>query len=322
MRIRTQFIMTLLLFVVILVGISASVIITNQRVEEAGEEENIANSVAQGASELTYLANDYVIYRESQQMERWQNRFTSFSGDIARLQANNPEQQALIRSIQADSQRFQDVFDSVVSAVGSPSQSQGAIDPALLRVSWSRIAVQGQALVSDASRLSQIFDNQAHELQRTNMIVVNVLIALFLVYLLTNYLTIQRRVLRGVAKLQAGTAVIGAGNLDFRIQEERNDEIGGLSRAFNRMTASLKDTILTKTELEREIAKRNEVEEELRVSNEHLQAQTVEMEEEIFERNKAEDALRQSEEKYRSLNFTMNEGVSLHEIIYDNLVRQ
>jgi PAS domain S-box-containing protein len=38
----------------------------------------------------------------------------------------------------------------------------------------------------------------------------------------------------------------------------------------------------------------------------------------ITERKGAEESLRQSEEKYRSLNFSMNEGVSLHEIICDN----
>jgi PAS domain S-box-containing protein len=37
----------------------------------------------------------------------------------------------------------------------------------------------------------------------------------------------------------------------------------------------------------------------------------------ITSRKIAEESLRQSEEKFRSMNFTMNEGVCLHEIIYD-----
>ena len=65
MRLRTQFIITMLLFGIILVVIAASAIITNQLVQRAGRQEGIAGSIAQGASELSYLSNDYLIYRES-----------------------------------------------------------------------------------------------------------------------------------------------------------------------------------------------------------------------------------------------------------------
>jgi hypothetical protein len=152
MRIRTQFILTMLLFGAILAAISTSVIITNQRVDTAHNQGDIAARMAQGAGELSYLANDYVIYREGQQLERWQTRFVSFSNDVASLQAGNPEKQALVRNIQANTQRLKEVFDSVVSATGgNPSQNQGgAIDPSSLQLSWSRIAVQSQALVTNA----------------------------------------------------------------------------------------------------------------------------------------------------------------------------
>ncbi len=193
MRIRTQFIMAMLLFGVILVAISTSAIIMNQKVEKANEQASIANNVAQGASDLSYLANDYLIYRESQQMKRWQTRFASFSSEVAKLQTEKLEQQALVRNIQANTQRLREVFNSVVSAVESPSQNPGgAIDPALLRVSWSRIAVQSQALISDASRLSQLFDNEASQSQKINVIVVIALIGVFIAYFLVNYLMTQR----------------------------------------------------------------------------------------------------------------------------------
>ncbi len=261
MRIRTQLIVTMLLFGIVLAAISVSAIITNQRVEKANEQDKIAGSIVQGASELSYLSNDYVIYRESQQLERWQTRFASFSSDVARLQTDEPEQQALVRNIEANTRRLKDVFDSVVAAVGSSSQNQGETnDPALLRVSWSRIAVQSQGLVSDASRLSQLLGNQVEELQRTNTIFVVALVGVFGAYFLVNYLIIQRRALKSIATLHAGTAVIGSGNLDFRIEEKRNDEIADLSRAFNRMAADLKTVTASKTDLEREIDERKRAE--------------------------------------------------------------
>ena len=165
MRIRTQFIITMLLFGIILVVIAASAIITNQKLEKTSQQEKLAANIAQGASELSYLSNDYLIYRESQQLSRWQSRFASFSNQVASLNVDKPEQQVLVRNIQANEQRLKQVFDSVASAVGGPSQNRStALDLAFLQVSWSRMAVQSQGLVSDASRLSQLLHQQMDQL--------------------------------------------------------------------------------------------------------------------------------------------------------------
>ena len=134
MRIRTQFIITMLLFGIIVVIIAASAFTTNRLTEKAKEQDRIAANIAQGASELGYLANDYLIYRESQQLKRWQSRFASLSSQVAALNVDKPEQQTLVRNIQANQQRLKEVFDSTVSAVGNTSTNQKiALDPAFIR---------------------------------------------------------------------------------------------------------------------------------------------------------------------------------------------
>ncbi|MBM2830952.1 MAG: Histidine kinase [Dehalococcoidia bacterium] len=298
MGIRSQLIMTVLLFGVVLGVVSASAIITNQQIIRSGEQEEIADSIARGAGELGYLANGYVIHRESQLLDRWHSRFTSFSSDVARLQYRNPEQQVTVRNMQANSAQLRVVFGSVASTVGSLPQNQGTIDLALLQVSWSRLEVQVQELVSDANRLSGMLHAQAEQLKQTNMLVTFIMIGVFVAYSLVNYFMTQRRVLKGIATLQAGTAVIGSGNLDFKIEEKKNDEIGYLARAFNQMTANLKDVTTTKAELEREIEERKKVEEALREHREHL--------EELVAERTAE--LSKSEERYRTTLDGMLEG--------------
>ncbi|HSJ59444.1 MAG TPA: ATP-binding protein [Anaerolineae bacterium] len=241
MRIRTQFVVTVLLFGVLLAAISASAIGTNYQVSQAGDQAALARRIAQGAGELSYLANDYVIYRESQQIERWHDRFDAFAADAAALRPGNPEEQVVALNLQNNALRLKGVFGSVVSLVESSSTGQAEpIDPTLLQVAWSRIAVQTQGLMSDASRLSQLLSSRVDRLQRTNSIVVVALITLFSAYFFFNYWLIQRRLLRSIANLQSGTAVVGAGDLDFRIEARSNDEVGDLSHAFNRMTARLR----------------------------------------------------------------------------------
>jgi len=101
-----------------------------------------------------------------------------------------------------------------------------------------------------------------------NLIIIIVFICLFALYFLINYLMIEMRTLKSLAKLQAGTAVIGTGNLDFKMDEKENDEIGTLSRAFNLMAANLKNITASKTDLEKEIDQRKRFEKELQESEE------------------------------------------------------
>ena len=173
MRIRTEFRITVLLFAVLLLVVVASVIVTGREVERAGEQERIADDIARGAGELGYLANDYLIYREGQQLKRWQSRFAAFSATVASLRPRRPEHKALFRNIQANQQRLKEVFDSLPPGVTSQSQSPGtALDPAFLQVSWSRMAVQSQALASDASRLARLLRARADRSKQINMIVI------------------------------------------------------------------------------------------------------------------------------------------------------
>ena len=259
MTIRGQFILTALLFAMMLAAISASAIVTGGLVETATGQEAIAQSIADGASDLGYLSSDYVIHRESPQLSRWQSSFASFSSDIAGLHVDRPEQQALLRNIQANARRLKEVFDSVVS--GSPEG--GALDPALLQVSWSRLTVQSQGLVSDASRLSRLLHEEAIQLERSNVLVLYAVIGLFGAYFVATYFLIQRRMLKSIAALKAGAAFIGSGNLDFKVKEKTKDEVGDLARAFNRMTADLKTVIASKAELEREIDERKRIQGQL-----------------------------------------------------------
>jgi nitrate/nitrite-specific signal transduction histidine kinase len=97
------------------------------------------------------------------------------------------------------------------------------------------------------------------------------MISVFGAYFLINSLMIQRRTLKSIATLQAGAAIIGSGNLDFKLQEKMNDEIGNLSHAFNRMTTDLKAVTSSKTDLEREVTERKRAETEIRASRKFLE---------------------------------------------------
>lgn len=273
MRIKTQLMVTMLIFGVILTGAAVSAIITNRQTQKASDQERIASNIAEQVSELTYLSSEYVIHGESQHLDRWRAKFASLSGEISGLQVRPAEQQALVRHIESNQVRLKEVFDSIVPTLTTSSEGQNpAVPPALFEVSWSRMAVQSQELFSDASRLSALLHAEADHIKRRNLVVTLGMVGALGSYFLVNHMVMQRRVLRSVAALQAGTQVVGSGNLDFSIEAGNNDEIGDLSQAFNEMTTNLRTVTASKKDLEREIAERKEAEEELKRSEERFRS--------------------------------------------------
>lgn len=257
MKIRTQFFITLALFGLTLSIIAVSIIVTNRQVVRLDAQEEIAVGVNRGASELGYLAGDYVLHREEQQRVRWLTKWTSVSAQASRLTPVSAEEHAITRILHSDLARLKRVFEDVVKTSGDASE-------AMIPVSWSRMAVQNEGLAFDAVRLSQALRHQKADVQRGNDLLVVTLMALFGAYFATNYFVVYRRALGSLAYVQAGIEIIGRGNLDHTIPVPRNDEIGDLSRAFNQMTRDLKSVTASKSQLEEEIAEREAAEEALR----------------------------------------------------------
>jgi len=63
-----------------------SLIITDQLSDEANRQETIAVSVAQSASQLSYLSSDYLIYHESQQLERCKSMYAFLSSENIQIE--------------------------------------------------------------------------------------------------------------------------------------------------------------------------------------------------------------------------------------------
>lgn len=281
MKIRTQSIITTVLFGIVLAVIAVSLAVTDRQVDRLNQQEGIALEVERAASDLSYLSNDYLLYGESQQRARWLARFASISEQVAQLDPPSPEQKAIVDNIKANQARLSAVFAEVASTIENVKSSTAAPDIAFVQVSWSRLQVQDQEMVFNASLLWSRMNDEEDRVRQENLWLVFALVGAFGIYLVANYWTIYRRALSAIAALHAGTRVIGSGNLNYVIPVQHKDEIGELARAFNQMTSDLKHVTATKQELTQEIA----------------------------ERELAEQRVRESEQKYRSIIETANEGI-------------
>jgi PAS domain S-box-containing protein len=272
MKIRTRLLFSFYLFGVVLILITIFIVFTDQRVERLNQQEEIARSIDQTARELSYLSNDYLLYREDQQRERWLARFNSLVADVDRLDLNGSDQRLLAEQIKTNSAHLQAVFMDISNTMQAKDEPTQPDYLRFIQVSWSRLEVQNQNIIFNARLLVQRLLDQEDQLRQTNILLIYLLAAVILVYLLTNYFLNYQRVLRALVILQAGTKAIGTGNLEYRIDDQHQDEFGELSRAFNQMTTNLHEITSSKADLEREIAERQMVEEALRTSENRLRS--------------------------------------------------
>ncbi|MCM2466906.1 sensor histidine kinase [Methanoculleus oceani] len=270
MKIRTQLIISTVVFGLVLLIIAVSVVITDQQLDHLNRQEQIASKLAQGANDLSYLSTEYLLYREDLQRTRWESVYTSFSSDLSELDPQTPEQQALVVNIRGNQNRLKEIFDSVAQVYATfPASPDPATEP-VLQVLWSRMAVQTQGMGADATQLARILHQERVQLEQANTLLIFALMGTFAAYIFTSYILFYRRTLVAIESLQKGARIIGSGNLDYAIVETTDDEISDLSRSFNRMAADLKGVTASKADLEREAAERKQAEEALQRQTEDL----------------------------------------------------
>lgn len=294
MKLRVQFTILMVIFCLIFLSIGFSAYYTGQQVTKINKQVQVADDVVKGAYQLSYLSNDYLFHiGETRQNLQWQSKFTALSNDIDRLTAQSPEEQALVNQIKDNRQRLKEVYSQSVATITQAQETnpEQPVNPELVQVAWSRFIVQNQGMIFDASLLSKMLKNDSDRLENVNSTIIFILLGTFLVILITFYFFFNRRIFGSISTLQEGTRIIGSGDLDYAIGKTSDDEIGSLSEDFNRMTTSLKAVTASKSELEREIARRE----------------------------KAQMRQRESELRFKELFDTVSSGVAIYEVRNDGL---
>lgn len=272
-------------------------VLTFRAVDKLDQQEQIANSIEQMARELSYLSNDYLLNREEPQRERWQTKYDDLIYQINRLSVDDPRQRMLAGQIEVNATHLQTVFTDISRSIqsGDSRIQPGTTDLEFVQISWSRLEIQNQNIIFNASLLAQRLVDDEEQLRQTSTFLIYALAVIFAGFLFSSYFLIYRRVLNALTRLQTGTRMIGAGKLDYRIDDHGADEFGELSRAFNRMTTNLREITASKVDLEREIAERQLMEEALIASEGRLR-QLVDAE------IKAQAALSEYAEKLKNSN--------------------
>ena len=332
MKIKSRFQLAVSVFIVISIVFGVSIVLTVRDMNEALDKNKIASKMVKDVFELNILSNDYIMYHEERPKTQWQSKHESL--EILLSQASEKfkgtEEHAIIEKLYQNHGILDSTFSRLVTNyeqnhTGNETDTYIELEQRLT----SQLSINSQMMVTLAFRLSdECQEDVATAQERVYLYTMIAVVIMCAIMALTSF-WVSRGVLKPIAQFQKGTEIIAKGDMDHEIGITTRDEIGSLSRAFDRMLARLKEITASRDELNREITERKKAERALQKAHDELEERVRErtleltranesLEAEMNERKRAEEEkmelemwLRQSQ-KLESIG-TLASGIA-HEI--------
>lgn len=258
-----------IMFLPLLLGVAVAMLLiwVTWQDRQKLQQINIAQSISSESFNMTSLGRDIALHPgERRAARQWLATYQRLEELLRGIEANGEQQR--VERMRREQQALEILYRRLVSGVpGSNSELFQARQQHL----ESQMALHAQTLANEAGDLMRDIRRQKAEARlRIDLLVVALLLALTLILSLfigTN----GRRLLRRLNQLQAATSQIGAGNLNYRLNDAQRDELGEFSRAFDTMASNLKMVTASRDDLQREIEARERAQAELQEYKNHLE---------------------------------------------------
>ena len=252
MKIKTQVSISIIVFVILAVVILFSYFSSENQLQEIQKKQQIIDTIEKSSFELYYLENDYIAHGGTRTVERWNAKYAVLTGQLSELTLTDPSQQAVLNSMLNSHADLQTTFLNLVAAtVSAQGKESISANQKVKEFAASTLTGHSQMMMSRSSELSQMVKTEAIEVEQRASLIILTSIAVLMVFVLLNYLLINRSVLKSISVLRKGSESIGSGDLDTTIETGSNDELGELSVTITAMASNLKTVLTSKSELEK-----------------------------------------------------------------------
>jgi signal transduction histidine kinase len=251
MKIRTKLMITASCSTATAAIVGAVIFLSLQGLNAVRGEAALIQTLQKEVAELRSTTFEYLTYHERRMYLQWLSKHARLTELLGGLRDEHKDADAIIEDIRRDHKDVGDLFGKMT---GSPLETGGdgvrkpaatmRPDPSTRErevILGGQLLMRTQYIVSNLLRLSAHTGGVMAEAQERMALAV-VLSTLFLVAVIAaTSLTIMKSLLKPIEELRRGTERVGSGDLDFRVGTERPDEIGDLSRSFDRMAGALSE---------------------------------------------------------------------------------
>lgn len=226
-----------------IVAIMAMIAVSVQAAYTEARERAIraeAEQIYDAATSIRYLTIEYAFLRGERTRAQWRLRHASM-GTLLRQSSGDP---ATIRSLLRTHERAGSMFEDMQASDSASPVSLTVSD----RLQWEsrvmgRAVALAESMIGDARALSASSRAKVVAMHQRGQLVVGSSIGIIVLLMLVEWILLQRRIIRPLDRLRLGTAMVGAGDLQFRLNVRSRDELGEVAGAFDAMTGRLAESI-------------------------------------------------------------------------------
>ncbi len=272
MQIKKRFQINVAVSVITAVVIGLVLFLALDQVKHTVQELEISGEILSSAFDRSALRDDYLRNNSERAKVQWFVRHEQI-GTLLKAAAEkfkDAEDKAVIDKMIKDQESTGKLFSAVVENREKAKSGEKSI--ALSRETENRLISQLEMRLYDkvlyVRTLREVAQKHLFSSLRLAGCGIIILITIAAAAAIINSWIMGRTMTHRIERLQDGASIIGAGNLDHRIDITGNDEFADLSKAFNAMTEKVQASY---RDLEGEIAARRMMEDALKQSERELE---------------------------------------------------
>ncbi len=237
---------------------------------KASQDASLLTRMEQVNFERALIRDDYLLHQEKRAVNQSRVKAEEFKLLLkeARERFTKPSDRALLEEIEEADSAGTSIF-SRLHEMRIKMANKGQRD-ILHSAGESRLVgqlmVRSYARAHGIGRLQESVKKASATAYQRSVFLIITLMVVAVIITIANTAVISRNLAKRITILLEGTEIIGAGNLDYHIHMEGDNELSSLARASNKMAGKLKESHTSVENLYKEIAERKRAEDEIRAT--------------------------------------------------------
>jgi len=235
---------------------------------KANRNMDLVAEIRNVAFERVMLRDDYLLHGEERAKIQWHAKSETLRRllDMADRRFTGGPDRDLIRKARKD-------FDATHVSMSSFMERHKRKDPGSAgafnfteteSMLVSQAILKSYSLRDSINRLHVLADHELARVRNRSTVIVVFFLFAGIIVIIANSTILNRLLNKRITELSKGVEILGAGNLEYRIDAQGDDELSALALGINEMAEKLKMSHTSAKNLQQEITERRKAEEHLR----------------------------------------------------------